>query len=157
MLQLSEPARRYGTPAIHAGHELAKGLDHLKNLEKFSIDSRCFKPSDQNDESLSLALYQLTKSCASTINEIEIGILTVWPSSRSVIINHYTGTQYIYFYNRPDRKGHVCQISSSALEAISNCFNLERLTLANLEVDPNHSFLPSVIQFSIIDTLLLLS
>jgi len=53
------------------------------------------------------------------------------------------------FYYRPDRKGHVCQISSSALEAISNCFNLERLTLANLEVDSNNSFLHSVIKFQL--------
>jgi len=90
VLQLSEPARRYGTPAIPAGHELAEGLVHLTNLEKFSIDSRCFNTSDQNDVSLSLAFYQLTKSCASTLNEIEIGIFTVWPSSRFFIIFIFT-------------------------------------------------------------------
>ena len=71
MLQLSEPASRNSKP-VPAGHELAEGLVHLENLEKFSIDAGCFRGCESAD-SLNLVVAQLAKSCA-FLNEIEIGV-----------------------------------------------------------------------------------
>ena len=84
VLQFGLPSCFLLGPAPAAGEELAKGLVHLKHLEKFSMDPNYFKlwqverrypdrqPYSMNDP-FNLAIIQLSKSCA-FLNEIEIGV-----------------------------------------------------------------------------------
>lgn len=138
----------YPAPAV--GEELAKGLIHLKHLEKFSMDPDYFKlwqverrypdrqPYSKNDP-LNLAIIQLSKSCA-FLNEIEIGVYVTQKQYFIIcfsflLLIHIQMTLLCNLYRDSGLEYFTFQANSSALETISSCSNLEILTLANLDVD----------------------